>query len=133
MELLDRLRASKSYMSLGPIKKCVSALVKDDESNVKDGPNLVLPSIRESVPDRLVYSVQVELIVPVSPWKRSDDCLLVQNPHPQLIHHDELGDLFDLTRAMFAAVGVRFAPGTDQLEFCWHKNSAGHNECQTHQ
>jgi len=107
-------------MSLGPIKECIGALVQDDEGNVEDGPNLVLSSVGETVPDRLVYSVQVKLVVSVSPGKRSDDRLLVQNPHPQLIHHDELGDLFDLTRAMFAAVGVRFAPGTDQLEFCRH-------------
>jgi hypothetical protein len=36
--------------------------------------------------------------------------LLIENPHPQLVDHDELGDLFNVAGAVLAAVVVCLRP-----------------------
>lgn len=101
-----------SYMGFSAIKECARALLEDYESDVKDRPYLIFASICElqTVPDGFVDTMQIVFVVAISPRKRGDDSLLVEDPHPQLIDHDEFGDFLDLASAVLTAVLVRFTP-----------------------
>jgi len=100
-----------AYMSFGPIEERVRALIKDNEGNIEYRSYLVRPGASKSVSDRLVDTVQIILVIPISPGERRDDGLLIKDPHPQLIHHDELRDLLDFACAVLAALHVCLCPG----------------------
>lgn len=71
-----------AYVGLGSIKKGVGTFIKDDESEIVDRPNLVLPSDSQPIPDRSVDAMGVVFVVAVAPWEKGYDGLIIQNPHP---------------------------------------------------
>lgn len=76
---------------LSPVKEGVEALLEDNEREVEDGSDLVPACAIEAVTNRLVYSGRVMALgySAVAAGETGNDGTFVEDPHPQLVDHDE--------------------------------------------
>lgn len=79
----------RTNLCLGTIEEDIGTLVKYDESKIKDGSDVVALEASESHFYGIVHSRGVLLVESVSFGEGGKNGTLVQNPHPELIDHDD--------------------------------------------
>ena len=113
------------------VKEDLTAFIDNNESHVVSRVNLGISEIAQPIPDGFGHTGRIFSVDPIAPGEACDDCVVVEDPHPELVDHDEARQLLDgLSTAGTFNVGrnfFRMAAAVIRVPMCGSSESrSGH-------